>query len=381
MALSRELAILKPEIKYLRSQLATTQSAVSEKLSLQRQLRATEVDLENEKRATHKVMAQEGERIITSDAQNAQDLQKELKKEREERERIQTEAREATEELQRRNTSLESRLEAFRTKLVKTKEELVAARTTSGGTNKVHEPKPNLKKRNFTQVDLDAAIGTPGDPLPNKRGKRANSTQPGAKSSFSITPFLNKTGSIAPESPASSPSKPPPVARNSEGTTTLSVPIANSPELSAKQSRSQVKSMGAATASHGNSRPAPKRMAARSLSTSKLDQVLEEDEDDADTKSQQMAEVVTSLRPVQLSRVSEQPFAKKRKFLGKTIFDDDDGSARMKPVGTLAARPSIAGFSRAPGSKSLRFESSPNKPVATFGNFSPLKKQRKLIAI
>ncbi|KAG8628972.1 hypothetical protein KVT40_002837 [Elsinoe batatas] len=54
-------------------------------------------------------------------------------------------------------------------------------------------------KRTANQMDPDATtLGTPGD-APTKRARKGASV--GEKSSFSITPFLNRTMSIAPDSP------------------------------------------------------------------------------------------------------------------------------------------------------------------------------------
>lgn len=56
LAISRELAILKPEIEHLRSQLSHQKDVLAEKLALERQLNTLEVELANEKRATQKAL-------------------------------------------------------------------------------------------------------------------------------------------------------------------------------------------------------------------------------------------------------------------------------------------------------------------------------------
>jgi len=58
----------------------------------------------------------------------------------------------------------------------------------------------NPRKRPAVQFDPDAAIATPGDGPAAKRSKRASSAVV-EKSTFSITPFLNRTTSVAPGSP------------------------------------------------------------------------------------------------------------------------------------------------------------------------------------
>lgn len=56
LALSRELAVMKPEIDHLRSQLSHQKGVLAEKLALERQLNTLEVELANEKRATQKAL-------------------------------------------------------------------------------------------------------------------------------------------------------------------------------------------------------------------------------------------------------------------------------------------------------------------------------------
>lgn len=56
LALSRELALLKPEIDHLRSQVSHQKDVLAEKLALERQLNTLEVELANEKRATQKAL-------------------------------------------------------------------------------------------------------------------------------------------------------------------------------------------------------------------------------------------------------------------------------------------------------------------------------------
>lgn len=56
LALSRELAVMKPAIDHLRSQLSHQKDVLAEKLALERQLNTLEVELANEKRATQKAL-------------------------------------------------------------------------------------------------------------------------------------------------------------------------------------------------------------------------------------------------------------------------------------------------------------------------------------
>ncbi|CAN8105928.1 unnamed protein product [Discula destructiva] len=56
LALSRELAVLQPEIDHLRSQLSQQKDVLAEKLALERELNTLQVELANEKRATQKAL-------------------------------------------------------------------------------------------------------------------------------------------------------------------------------------------------------------------------------------------------------------------------------------------------------------------------------------
>jgi hypothetical protein len=378
-----------------------------------------EVELENEKRSAQKARTT-SERSESND-KHLQEVQQELQKEVEERRRIQLEAEEAAEQFEQRKSGLESRLDAFRMKLTKTKEQLADAqkhlkdKSTKNTTVRVKlpepepeleselesepepepeleleleleqepeptpkpKPKPLPKKRSFAEVGLDASLGTPGDLPPAKRGKRAGSVQPGAKSSFSITPFLNRTGSVAPDSPGSSPSKP----TNSGGTgvsstSTTEVPLAAGPRAQAKPAPSRPKSLGTAPAARGNAQPQAKR-AAKSLSAPKLDQVPEEDEDVAEDVQSKPVGPPPS-RAAAPDRPSELPFAKKKRiFLGKTIFDDDDeATSRPQPVGIFSNKIALGNIGKTqPKPPNL---GAVGRSVPTFGGFSPLKKDRKL---
>lgn len=72
LALSRELAVLKPEIEHLRSQVSHQKDVLSEKLALQRQLSSLETELANEKRAAEKAT----QRQESEDNQVSEELQR-----------------------------------------------------------------------------------------------------------------------------------------------------------------------------------------------------------------------------------------------------------------------------------------------------------------
>jgi len=255
LSLAREVASLKPEIDDLRSQVQANQGLLVEKLSLARQVKTLEAELKDERHALEskripsqshtdedalneeitKYKAQieklkkelgktrrdldtsqkELEKVQydiqkseksdrTEDSINAEklrELKAELAREKQERAKAEKQIAQAASNTDSDKAVLEDKLNQFRAKLRSTKEklketesELLEARNTNNGPGVVAEAK-NPRKRAFVQIDPDAAIGTPGD-VNTKRNKRATSVL-GEKSNFSITPFLNKTTSMA----------------------------------------------------------------------------------------------------------------------------------------------------------------------------------------
>lgn len=71
LALSRELAVLKPEIDHLRSQVSHQKDVLAEKLALERKLSSLETELANEKRAAEQVI----QRQENEDNQASEELQ------------------------------------------------------------------------------------------------------------------------------------------------------------------------------------------------------------------------------------------------------------------------------------------------------------------
>lgn len=81
LALSRELALLQPEVEHLRSQLANQKTLISEKLALERQLNALEVELANEKRAVQRAAQKQesdGSAVEEDLRHQIQDLERKL---------------------------------------------------------------------------------------------------------------------------------------------------------------------------------------------------------------------------------------------------------------------------------------------------------------
>lgn len=407
LTLARELSALKPEVDHLRSQAASHQSLLAEKLSLQRQLSTLQVELETEKRATQRALAKEG-RSQAEDARlesRVENLQADLAKERRERQMVERKAQKDSSESENRITTLESRLDAFRNKLKSTKEQLKEAQISlqtaaasqpsnliraSSSVNSTTSLAGKPRKRAAAQIDADTMIGTPGD-LPAAKKSKQGSTLIGEKSTFSITPFLNRTASVAPESPPSDHA-----SRDDQEQ------IRNFNRLSGNtihQATSEVTSdpldvpvvtkyvvqgqrpgiLENAKTCRINSRVPPAR---KTKAAPTLEQVAEENNENGGSMTSTSETAVTKDISNEMSRGGLEMKRRKRKLLGgglgKTLFDEDEEDALK---GDRAMLGGVRGFGTLGkgGLGALKF--GPRKAIgpttSTFGAISPLKKDRK----
>lgn len=397
LTLARELSSLRPEINHLRSQAASHQSLLAEKLSLQRQLNTVQVELETEERSVQRILAKENE----SQAEKAklesrvETLQSELAKERRERGRLEREGQKASTEWENRRATLEARLDTFRTKLKTTKEQLketqtaletarsvvnVSSTRTKRPTNTTSFARDS-QKRAATEMDADTMIGTPG-PLPvAKKSKRASSLV-GEKSTFSITPFLNRTGSMAPESPSAERASNDGETSMAPGTqapetvkpSQVSNPVARNLELTNRAARSREPGiMENAKPSKANARgPKPRQPKGPPV----LEQVAEEEDTENDSVSFRVPVPSTSMDTLNESGFGGAGARKKKRkllgsVLGKTLFDNDEVDVVKGYRGLSAGvKGSISLAQGGPG-KSL------GRNLGSFGDISPLKKDRK----
>jgi len=404
LTLARKLSSLKPELDHLRSQASTHQSLLAEKLSLQRQMSTIQVELETEKRSTQRALAKGGI-LQAEDAKlesQMESLQADLAKERRERQRVEREAQKSSTESESRVTTLESRLDAFRNKLKTTKEQLKetqaslqkaeesANAVSSRASNQAPSWALTQRKRQAVQMDADTMIGTPGDQPAAKRGRKT-STLPGEKSTFSITPFLNRTVSVAPESPPSASKDGEDGAEQSES------PIANSkvkvaparaaPEPAKKTEKAQPvaqakksNTLNNTQSGKANPRPPPGR---KSKAAPILELVVEEDNDE-DSGSNAITTERACSKNVANDTINEGAEMKKknrkllRGGLGKTLFDEDDGDIPKGERGIMGGVRGLGTLARG-GLGGPKF--GPRKALgvgmSTFGVISPLKKDRK----
>ena len=403
LALARELSSLKPEMDHLRSMATAQKGILAEKLSLQRQLSTVQVELETEKRATQRTLAKEN-RLQAEDSrleQRIESLQAELSKERRERQKAESEAQKAAAEWEGRKTVLESRLDAFRTKLRTTKEQLKlveadrqslqtssrnptsdagrrAASTTDTG--------KNGRKRNAAQMENDNKIGTPGALAAPKRGARL-STMPGDKSAFSITPFLNRTTSVAPkgspeeiEDKGSDEGDAPcvlPSVAGSDAVPPRHTDILGQPDTKLTKPKSSTGGTRALLPSKTDKTNAKAPRLRKTKAVPALEQVAEEDNNENATnavsqEAGQHAEIpadTTIINGVDTKK-------KKRKLLGgglgQTLFDDDDAeTAKGSQRGILGGRTfGSLGKMSFGGSKGI-------SRTGGFGTISPLKRDRQ----
>ncbi|KAL8794713.1 MAG: hypothetical protein Q9195_002788 [Heterodermia aff. obscurata] len=361
LALAREVTSLKPEIDHLRSQVVAHQAVLAEKLTLQRQLSSLQVELELEKRATQRAIAKEG-KLQIEDAKTAaqlESLQAEMTKERKERLKIERDAQKVSADWEARRVILESRLDSLKTQLKAAKEQFrncqnelqsaraaprpVAGRSTSNITS--DEVTRDPRKRVASCMIDDTIIGTPGDLRATKKTNRS-STVPGDKSTFSITPFLNRTASVAPDNPVEEYEN----NRTDEDNETLDrvlvvtkdchglSPTAPGPERNLKDGKNhQAAQKGSSlkTLKSGNTQLKVSQ-AGRSRKAPTLDQVVEEDNNESVAPKIPHPEH-NAVEDTNLAEGTTEPFEikkKKRKLLGggfaKTLFDDDDDGRAIK---------------------------------------------------
>jgi len=313
---------------------------------------------------------------------------------------------------------LESKLEQLKTKLRSTKEELkecqaeltqakAVATKPSKSAVRGQMPAKTSRKRAAVEMDNDAAIGTPDGGV--VRGKRQGAkhgrpdqTMVGEKSMFSITPFLNRTMSMAPDTPDeeddAEKDKEEPVheAPKRQKPANLAEPMADeaSPipapkprgrkKAGQKPKKTEKPVLGEIKANAKAKKDPPK--AKNVVST--LEKVMEEEGDENgvavhghpaprpsvdNESSNQVAAKVSKLPAVEEAGAKK----KKRKLLGegKTLFDEEDGEVSKRPAKINLGAPRLLAKGCLAGPKGGL-----KGGLATasgFGGFSPLKKDRR----
>lgn len=179
------------------------------KAKLEERVESLILDVEREKKAASRAVKR-ADGIAEADDQ-VETLRDELEKEKKLRIKSDKSLQKAIDDFEAQKATLDEKLGQFRNKLKTTKEKLKETEMELAAVREAKSSKPskttttaaNPKKRGAAAVasfDADATtLGTPGDGGPAaKRGRKA-AQGVGDKSTFSITPFLNRTASILPE--------------------------------------------------------------------------------------------------------------------------------------------------------------------------------------
>jgi hypothetical protein len=482
LALARELATLKPELEHLRSQAAYQQTVLSDKLALQRQVSTLEVELETEKRAskrasdknkkelelqqqvedlqrdlsrekrerektrkeTEKELAAEKASLKTVEKggsskqghsglqQEMEALQKLLDDERREREMARTQSQKELNESETQITLLQGKLDHIRTKMRATKQQLkecqgeleearAAVARGSSTLTRADILAKSARKRSAAEMSTDVSIGTPdGGAFRGKKKGRMDQTMPGAKSTFSITPYLNRTARPGEKSMFSiTPylSRPINIAletpgqESDEGATEGKNESTDAATADSQQPEEQTSDILLDDNSPSRPRPKPKRKiipkkapvdkktlgeasigisnrkrdSKHSRSTNSLEMVTEEDGNEnkesgvtpVANKFDSGKEVVKTTKVPVKNAEEAEPKKKKRKLLGggKTIFDEAVGEATSRSANVTPWQSRSVGRGFSASSKGVA--KGGLSAASAFGTFSPLKKDRK----
>lgn len=344
------------------------------KSKLEEKIESLQEELDRERKAAARA-AKRAEGNAEVDSQ-LDELRQELSDEQKERARVEKTMQKAADEFQTQKATLEEKLSQFRTKLRSTKEnlkqmeaELASAREEAASapvesrrSAKTAPMAKNGMKRSGAQFDADATqLGTPGDGPAQKRGRKAAGAV-GEKSTFSITPFLNKTTSIVTESPE---------ADADEAEEDNQTEIAPSPTLKAAASKKkQPLAPVSASTSNIQKKAAPRQRKQKAVVPT-LEMVTEESEDvhsqgqENANKPQKVKTKTTdgsdTEKPAEVKRKKKvrkslvdfasfnpEPEVKKKEKksrklggMGKTLFDEEDETTG--PTKTLPGRALIGG--------------------------------------
>ncbi|ETI19412.1 hypothetical protein G647_09245 [Cladophialophora carrionii CBS 160.54] len=211
---SREDSTLIAEIEGLRKELTKAQRDVLKYSAAQE---GTMAEMESLRKELAEAQRDALKHAVRDDTASTavESLRKDLTKAQRDAQKTERESRKKIAEWESEKEVLEAKLDAFRNKLRSTKEQLheaqeeieklqAAKMAQSAELTKARmtgqAAASNSRKRNVARFDPDMTIGTPGNGGPAAKKPRI-SVNVGDKSTFSITPFLNRTLSILPESP------------------------------------------------------------------------------------------------------------------------------------------------------------------------------------
>lgn len=378
-------------------------------------LEQLQTELDEQKKAAQRLMSKETKKVEHDSAHEvrSEELSRELAKEKKDRTKAEKALQQAQSEWEAQKAVWGDKLGQFRTKLKTTKdrlseaetalekaqqEEPIAPKRSKKTAGETAATKPS-RKRTAVQMDPDATnLGTPGDGAVKKRGRKTSTL--GEKSSFSITPFLNRTMSVAPDSPeerhargrqesvseaeasptaASKPSKASPVSKKKQPL--APVPPSKTNIKKAVPARKKVTLPGLEKVVEEDESSQPKQATAAPAAAPPAEPAMKPKASKPDKMRKSLAAFATfNLEP-------EPEKKKKRKLggLGKTLFDEEDdapkalpgsralfGGVRMGPLGGFGA---VTKGSFLGGAKKSALMSTDDG-----FQFSPLKKDRKMMS-
>lgn len=403
---------------------------------LRQQISDLEKKLSVEQRAAQKAKRSQdsGDREAQTDLQDkVEELEKQLVSEKREAERAQkanekevAAARDQIEMLTQRVEEFKGKLRETRAELKEARAELTQARTTTTSVpiKNDDEPKKALsktkagKKRHANEISVDEMmLDTPGNtegrvkrPL-KKRG--IDFTTVGEKSTFSITPFLNKSNTINVTETIEEEVEEPSILEGKgdsavpiiepEAETTEDIPVAERPAAKSVAKALKATKPKPPTANQKKARGRPKAQALTESSPNRivaaapkskspnkpstLEKVIEEQEEtgqeNAPTNKKAASAATSSEDTSNASSEFPEPKKKKRKLLGAsnkgTLFDKDEDAGEADAPGTTAA--TVATKRKPIGLKASSTRKGPVSALArgAFGGkaFSPLKKDRR----
>lgn len=384
-----------------------------------------QAELEAERKAAQNKSIKDAKEL-EDDAQvesQAEELRQQLASSRKEQDRAEKALQKAQNDWEAQKSILDDKLNQFRTKLKSTKEKLKeteaelekaqqAADTAVAKPDKATAAKKPAKKRSAAQMDPDATnLGTPGDGGKQAKRCRKAAAAVGDKSTFSITPFLNRTVSVAPDSPEADGKA---INEEDENVESEAEKSPTQPQVtSAGPTAKTKKPLAPVPASKGNIKKASVQQRKKPTITA-LEKVTEEEEisqgqenvvavtakvplekplrtkdsasNDTQKKKPRMRKSLATFATFNLEPEPEKKKKRQLGGLGKTLFDEEEETA---PGKALTGRGGLFGNARAfgplGGLKSGGLLGGKKGGLLTAGDgsgfqFSPLKKEKKMMS-
>ncbi|RYP28086.1 hypothetical protein DL766_006079 [Monosporascus sp. MC13-8B] len=401
----------------------------------QKQLREEQKDrerLEEELEAAARA-SQKAQRQASSEAEDElrallKEAQNDLEAQRKDTEKIRQESRVAVSEAEERSDHLEKKLEKFKTKVRELQDQLKQCQADLKKAQQTRRPAPedistkangrsqafhkkkaqDMAMDDFTQITIDTPSAEDGN-----RARRMFKKRPiepsavGEKSTFSITPFLNrsKTGSDdAPEEddeevedsilgPRQKSRTPEVASAASEAVpaegadTEPTAPAAEDDKPKSKRGRPK-KVLGDAPSAKKNAQPSAAAKKAAKASKPSLEKVSEEpaeaedgneEVDQAEKTKTIKFDVAQSGATAAPSLNGEQPKKKKRKVLGstKTLFEEEGEEAPAPAVVRKQGKVQLGGGAKGLSKAPLAARRAMFVAGAGASTFSPLKRDRR----